>query len=67
MKYRNDYELGYSHGKNGMESKYPNNFNYKRGFSAGENALMREIMATKPDDDFLPAGTSDAFKDQFHC
>lgn len=45
-----DKELGYQHGKLGLESKYPNNHNYREGFSAGTRALLREIEANRPID-----------------
>ena len=62
-----DYELGAQHGRLGLESRYPNNVNYIRGFKAGTDYLMRELNATRPFEQNAYPGTNDAHFDQHYA
>lgn len=64
---KTDIQLGYEHGTLGLESRYPNNANYAEGFRRGTVWLMRELEATRPDDDMRPGGTNDMHADAFHA
>jgi len=59
-----DYELGSQHGRLGLESRYPNNRNYARGFKAGTDYLMRKLDAERPFEPDSYPGTNDAHIDQ---